>query len=414
MADNSRRRLTPADQYRRAWSAGPPPDLAQFVSALPVLTADELVDVVEVDRAERWRRGQRVSAERYLKTFPALDADPEAALVIIYGEYYLRKELGEVPSVLEYVARFPKHAARLRDQVMWNEAIELSPLPVGPPEIPGLDIGERLGRGGMCSVYRAVDTRTGAEVAVKVLDQDHRHHPVRVARFAREIGSLTRLAHPHIVRGLWTGEASGFPYLVMEYCSGGTLGTHLGGRPLPPAGAAAVIVALAGAVEYAHGQGVVHRDLKPSNILLRTADRAGDPAYRLPDSELVAKVADFGLAKVAAELGGQLTATREALGTPCYMAPELATGARDADARTDVYGLGAILFELLTGRPPFTGPTPLEVVRAVREDPPVPPTEVNPTVPPGLDAVCLKCLEKDPNERYQTASALAEAIAAAR
>jgi len=370
--------------------------------------------VIEVDRSERWRRGERWLAERYLKTFPTLKADPEAALVVIYGEFYLRKELGEVPSLLEYLARFPAHADRLRDQVMWHEAIDLSPLPPGPPEVPGLEIAERLGRGGMCTVYRAVDAGTGADVAVKLLDRDHRHQPVRVARFAREVGSLTRLAHPYIVRGLRTGEAGGLPYLVMEFCPGGTLATYPGGRPLPAAAAAAVTVALAGAVEYAHREGVVHRDLKPSNVLLGHADGSNGAALRLPGSPYVPKVADFGLAKVAAELGGSLTATREALGTPCYMAPELATGARDADARTDVYGLGAILYELLAGRPPFTGPTPLDVVRMVREDAPTPPGEVNPAVPPGLDAVCLRCLEKEPSRRYATAAAVAEAVAGAR
>jgi eukaryotic-like serine/threonine-protein kinase len=410
MADSGRRRLTPADLYRRAWASGPAPDLAKFVATLPALNPDELLDLIEVDRAERWRRGDRWSAERYLKMFPTLKADPEASLVVIYGEFYLRKELGEVPSLLEYVARFPAHADRLRDQVMWHEAIDLSPVPPGPPEIPGLDIADRLGRGGMCTVYRATDGQTGAEVAVKVLDRDHRQHPVRVARFAREVGSLTRLAHPHIVHGLRTGEAGGLPYLVMEFCPGGTLAAYLGGKARPPADAAAVIIALAGAVEYAHREGVVHRDLKPSNILLGRPDKSNGRAYRLPNSEFVPKVADFGLAKVAAELGGSLTATREALGTPCYMAPELATGARDADARTDVYGLGAIFYELLTGRPPFTGPTPLDVVRMVREDAPTPPTDVNRAVPPTLNAVCLRCLEKDPKRRYATAIALADAI----
>ena len=387
-----RRRLTVADQYRRAWAAGPDPDLAGFLDAFPALLPDDLLDVLEIDRAERWRRGDRVKAERYLKAFPELQADVEAALVVVYGEFYLRKELGEVPSLLEYVARFPQHARRLRDQVMWHEAIDLGPPASGPPDVPGLAVGDLLGRGGMCSVYRAVDAETGKDVAVKVLDRDHRHHPLRVARFAREVGSLMRLSHPHIVRALRTGDAGGLPFLVMEFCPGGTLA----GRPLRPADAADVIVALAGAVEYAHQHGVVHRDLKPSNVLLADGGQV--------------KVADFGLAKVAAEIGGSLTATREALGTPCYMAPELATGARDADARTDVYGLGAILYEMLTGRPPFVGTAPLDVVRMVREDVPTPPSAISPEVPAALEAVCLKCLEKDPDRRFPTAAAVAVAI----
>jgi hypothetical protein len=391
MAD-SRRRLTVADEFRKAWAAGTP-DLHAFLAGLPPLPTDDLIEVIEVDQAEQWRRGKRVPAEQYLKAFPELQSDVEAALVVIYGEFFLRKDRGESPALLEYIARFPQHARRLRDQVMWHDAIELGPpSSAGPPAVPGLAVGELIGRGGMCSVFRATEIATGEEVAVKVLDPAHRQHPVRVARFGREVGSLTRLSHPHIVKAIRTGEVGGLPFLVMEYCPSGTLTGCL----LSPANAAAVVAALAGAVEYAHGQGVVHRDLKPSNVLL-TKDR-------------LAKIADFGLAKCAAELGGSLTATRDVLGTPCYMAPELATGARDADARTDVYGLGAILYELLAGRPPFVGVEPLEVVRMVREEPPTPPSAVNSEVPTALEAVCLRCLEKEPGQRYQTAREVAEAL----
>jgi serine/threonine-protein kinase len=391
MAD-SRRGLAPADRYRQAWAVGTP-DLTAFLMGLPPLSPDDLIDVIEVDRAERWRRQQRVPAENYLIAFPQLQTDKEAALVVIYGEFFLRKDLGESPSLLEYIARFPLHAPRLRDQVMWHEALELGPPSVaGPPTVPGLVVGELIGRGGMCSVYRANDVTTGEAVAVKLLDPGHRVHPVRVARFAREVGSLTRLSHPHIVKAIRTGDAGGLPFLVMEYCPGGTLAS----QRVAPSEAAGIVTALAGAVEYAHAQGVIHRDLKPGNVLLT---RAGQP-----------KIADFGLAKCAAELGGSLTATRDILGTPCYMAPELATGARDADARTDVYGLGAILYELLTGRPPFVGVEPLQVVVMVREEPPMPPSRVNPEVPPEIEAVCLKCLEKDPQRRYESAAAVGAAL----
>jgi serine/threonine-protein kinase len=410
----TRRRLSPADRYRGAWAADLEPDLTTFLAEFPDVSPDDLIEVIEVDRSERWARGHRVSAERYLKTFPALKADPETALVVIYGEFYLRKELDEAPSLLEYVARFPGHARRLRDQVMWHEAIELSPTSsMGPPPIPGLEVGDLLGRGGMCSVYRAIDTATGTDVAVKVLDPAQRLQPVRVARFAREVGSLTRLHHPDIVRALRAGEAGGGAFLVMEYCPGGALNAGLAGKPLTPALAAAVVIALAGAVEYAHREGVIHRDLKPSNILLGYGP-VGPSSLQVGQDTLRPKVADFGLAKCAEQLGGALTATRDVLGTPCYMAPDLATGARDADARTDVYGLGAILYECLTGQPPFVGPEPLEVVRMVQEDPPVRPSTINPAVPAGLEAVCLKCMEKDPERRIQTAAAVAEAIGRAK
>jgi serine/threonine-protein kinase len=322
----------------------------------------------------------------------------------------MRKERGETPSLMEYIARFPQHARRLRDQVMWHEALELGQGPAfaAAPEIPGLAVGELLGRGGMCAVYQALDEASGQVVAVKVLDVGHLHHPMRVARFRREVGSLMRLSHPHIVRAHRTGEAGGLPYLVMEFCPGGTLGGRMRGRAFVPAVAANTLRALAGAVAYAHGEGVIHRDLKPQNILLAAGvRRPTDPAGSQPS---VPKIADFGLAKCKVDMGGSLTASRETLGTPCYMAPELATGARDADARTDVYGLGAVLYELLTGRPPFVANSPMEVVRMVREEPPVPPKDLNPDVPDALEAVCLKCLEKDPDWRYQSAADVGEAI----
>jgi serine/threonine-protein kinase len=412
-----RRRPTVVDQYRKLWAVGPAPDLKTFLAGLLELTPDDLLDVIEYDRSERWRRGERLKAERYLRDFLTVRNDPEAALVVIYGEFYLRKELGENPSLLEYIGRFPQHARRLRDQVMWHEAIELgqviggAPPPV--PEIAGLAVSELLGRGGMCSVYRAVDAETGNEVAVKILDRDHMHHPQRVARFRREVGSLMRLRHPHIVRAHRTGDAKGVPYLVMEYCPAGTLAAYLAGRPLPPADASEVIYALAAAVAYAHGEGVVHRDLKPGNILLTSARGldAEITSLMMPDSSLlIPKVSDFGLAKCDASVGSQITASRETLGTPCYMAPELVTGARDADARTDVYGLGAILYEMLTGRPPFVAATPLEVVQLVREQAPTPPSVMNPETPPGLEAACLRCLEKEPEERFATAAEVLAAI----
>jgi serine/threonine-protein kinase len=397
MSERSRRKgPTTADQYRQLWHSQPSPNLEAFLAGLPVLTPDDLLDVIETDRAERWRRGERIKAERYLRDFPALRNDAELSLVIIYGEYYLRKEFGETPSLMEYVARFPAHARRLRDQVMWHEAIELSGSPSqfgALPEIPGFTVSALLGRGGMCSVYRAVD-ENGADVAVKLLDREHLHHPHRVARFRREIESLMRLRHPHIVPAHRTGEANGVPYLVMEFCDGGPLSVQLAGKALTPPSAIGMLREIAGAVQYAHEQGVVHRDLKPGNILL---------ANNIP------KVADFGLAKCEDE-GAALTASKETLGTPCYMAPELSTGARDADARTDVYGLGAIFYELLTGRPPFVATTPLEVLRMVREEPPIRPSMVNPSVPEGLDAVCLKCLEKEPEHRFASAREFAKAI----
>ncbi|HKB02852.1 MAG TPA: serine/threonine-protein kinase [Gemmataceae bacterium] len=428
MPDRPRRRGdSPADQYRRLWRVGPLPDLKQFLANHANLTPDHLLDVIEVDRTERWHRGDRVKAERYLKDYPPIKEDTEAALVLIYGEYYLRKEMGETPSLMEFIARFPHHARRLRDQVLLHEAIELGheAMGGGPPEVPGLAVQELLGQGGMCSVYRAVDEKAGREVAVKVLDPRHLQNMLRVARFRREIGSLLRLTHPNIVLGYRTGESSGLPYLIMEYCPGGTLADYLATHVVPPSAAARILRDLAAAVEYAHQKGVIHRDLKPSNVLLsvvQSADEVPSGVYPATDAvglhpvlsdiefPFVPKLSDFGLAKCTLGNEGSITATRETLGTPCYMAPELTVGARDADFRTDVYGIGAILYELLTGRPPFFATSPMEVLRMVRESPPMAPAEVNPRVPPELQAVCLRCLEKEPDERFQTAGDVANAL----
>lgn len=409
-----RRRTSPAEQYRRLFVSAQAPVLEAFLAELPELTPDDLLDVIETDRTERWRRGERVLAERYLNDFPVIRDDHEAALVIVYGEYYLRKEFGEGPSLMEFIARFPNFARRLRDQVMWHEAIELgtSLNTIGTPEIPGLVVGELLGQGGMCSVYQSVDEQTGETVAVKLLDREHLHHPVRVARFRREVGSLMRLRHPHIVLAHRTGDVSGIPYLVMELCEGGTLAKYLAGKPLPRNDVVRVMSAISAAVQYAHSEGVIHRDLKPGNILLcAEADAQGfECAIRSEGHSWVPKVSDFGLAKCESGADSSITATRETLGTPCYMAPELTTGARDADVRTDVYGLGAILYEMLTGRPPFLAATPLEVVRMVREEIPIPPKELNPSVPSKLNDLCVQCLEKEPDDRISTAERLSAAL----
>jgi hypothetical protein len=422
MSELHRHRLTPADQYRRLWRGSRPPDLKAFVAEHATISLDDLQDLVEIDRTERWRRGDRVKAERYLKDFPPLRHDKEATFVIIYGEYFMRKDLGETPSLMDFIARFPTHAHRLRDQVNLHEALEQGHTPLGgpgPPDIPGLVVGELLGRGGMSTVYHATDIETGKLVAVKVLDSNQLQNILRVARFRREVNALMRLKHPHIVSAYRTDDARGLPYLVMEFCAAGPLSSFLRRNRLTPPVAADVVWNLARAVEYAHSEGVIHRDIKPANVLLSlarsdqavpTSGSGEQPALVAGAFPFIPKLSDFGLAKclVGTEVG--LTATRESLGTPCYMAPELATGARDADARTDVYGLGALLYELLTARPPFVATSPMEVLRMVREEPPVPPTSLSPAVPDALQTVCLRCLEKDPAARYATAGEVATAL----
>lgn len=407
MSDAPRKKLTAVEGYRRLWRGEDKPSLRDYLAKLPVVGPDDLVDLIEVDRAERWRRGDRVDAEKYLNDFPSLRRDVESALVVIYGEFYMRRELGESPSLSHFVERFPDYSDRLRDQVMWHEAIsDVSPaITKGPPTIAGITVGELLGRGGMASVYRATDDATGQTIAVKVLASEHARQPVRAARFRREVSALLRLHHPNIVTAMSTGEADGRPYIVMELCAGGSLAALMNGKPLAWKSAVFALCDLAGAIEYAHNQGVIHRDLKPGNVLLNPVKVPGATGF-----PFIPKVSDFGLAKCLIGMEPGLTATRESLGTPAYMSPELTTGARSADPRADVYGLGAILYEMLTGRPPFVAPSAVEVVRKVRDDLPVPPDEINSRVPTAVASVCLKCLEKDPNDRYQSAGELLRAL----
>ncbi len=243
-------------------------------------------------------------------------------------------------------------------------------------------------------VYRARQVRLNRPCALKMILAGAHATPEAATRFLAEAEAIARLEHPHIVRIHHIGEADGLPFFELEFACGGSLDGQLDGTPWPPARAARMAAQLASAMAEAHRSGIVHRDLKPGNVLL-TAD--GTP-----------KIADFGLAKaVGSETG--LTATEAILGSPSYMAPEQAGGmAREAGPAADVYALGAILYELLTGRPPFRGATVLETLEQVKSVEPVPPSQLVPRLPTDIETICLKCLQKDPARRYESAAALAE------
>jgi serine/threonine-protein kinase len=264
----------------------------------------------------------------------------------------------------------------------------------GLPQVPGYAVEAVLGYGGMGVVYKARQLALDRPVAVKMLLAGPYAGPQELARFHRETAALASLRHPNIVQVYDAGDVEGRPYLTIELVEGGSLARKLSGAPQPARPAAALVSVLASAVEVAHRGGIVHRDLKPGNILL-LAD--GTP-----------KVSDFGLARrLRGETG--LTPAGAALGTPSYMAPEQALGRVDAvGPLIDVYALGAILYEVLTGRPPFRAETDLETLQQAASLEPVPPSRLNATIPRDLETICLKCLHKEPLRRYATAAALAE------
>jgi WD40 repeat protein len=292
--------------------------------------------------------------------------------------------------------------------------------PVRPeiPAVPGYEIVQELGRGGMGVVYKARQLGLNRLVALKMILAGPHAGVKDLARFRMEAEAVARLRHPHIVQIHDIGEADGRPYLALEFVED-SLGRRLRGDPQPLAPAAALVETLARTLHFAHQNHIVHRDLKPANILLqRKADLQNpqaepeswslfsDAHFQIADFE--PKVTDFGLAKRLDEKTSGAT-SGEVVGTPSYMAPEQAAGkAGQIGPATDVYALGAVLYEMLTGRPPFKGATPLDTLVQVLHEEPVKPGRLRPGLPLDLETVCLKCLEKEPGRRYSSALALAD------
>lgn len=260
------------------------------------------------------------------------------------------------------------------------------------------ELGESIGRGGMAEVFESQDTRLGRRVAIKILRPDLAQDPTFQSRFRREAQSAASLNHPNIVAIYDTGEdrleeqgkATVVPYIVMEYVDGQTLRQLLSsGRRLLPERALEITSGILSALDYSHRHGIVHRDIKPANVMLT---RAGD-----------VKVMDFGIARAIADSTATMTAASAVMGTAQYLSPEQARG-EVVDARSDLYSTGCLLYELLTGRPPFTGDSPVSVAYQHVSETPVPPSQVDPSVPAALDPLVMKALAKDPDDRYQTAA----------
>ncbi len=264
------------------------------------------------------------------------------------------------------------------------------------PQVLGerYEIGGVLGRGGMAEVHRGRDLRLGREVAVKVLRSDLARDPSFQVRFRREAQAAASLNHPAIVAVYDTGEdrstTGNTPYIVMEYVEGETLRDVLRREGvLPPQRAMSLAADICGALDFSHRNGIVHRDVKPGNVMITPAGSV--------------KVMDFGIARAVSDSAATMTSTAAVIGTAQYLSPEQARG-EGVDARSDVYSLGCLLYELVTGAPPFTGDSPVSVAyQHVREDPRLP-SSINPDIPPELDSILLKAMSKNPANRYQSAA----------
>lgn len=284
------------------------------------------------------------------------------------------------------------------------------------PRPDGFEIRGVLGRGGTGIVYRALEVEPGREVALKMLAAGERSPPGVARRLVLDAATAARVRHEHVVRIYAVGRHRGLPYVVMELVSGGSLAQRVKELVREPRQAARLIAAAARAIHHAHHLGICHRDVKPGNILLRVRGSCSDAAGNLPESqasppeprlgELDACVIDFGLAK---RIRGLVRHSRSGVpvGTPGYTPPEQIRSERPSPA-VDVYGLGAVLYECLTGRPPARAATPFDTLLRTLHENPVRPAVFNPRVPRELEAICLRCLEKEPHGRYDSAAALAD------
>jgi len=400
------------------------------------------------DRLERrLRAGEQCQAEECLAAHPALAADSDATLELIYFEYVLREELGQEPSAEDWYRRFPEQQPSLEKIFQIHKGTHdlpfladrsasvatLTPLQtLAEHQVPAkrqlgkYKLLEELGRGSMGVVYKAREPALDRTVALKMILAGVHAGPDQLVRFHREARAVVRLQHPNIVQIYEIGEEDGRPFLCMEYVDGPGLERLLarwheqGGLGVTPRLAARFLETLAGAVHFAHQHGIIHRDLKPANILLQIEDfrlqvadlhEATTPSDKSQICNLqsaIPKIADFGLAKF---LDGSVDATQTGnlVGTPSFMAPEQADARTDeVGPPTDVYALGVILYQLLTGRPPFQAPSVQETLELVRTAEPAPPRDLQPYLPRDLQTICLKCLAKEPKSRYPSAAALAD------
>ena len=424
--------MSPADRLAEQWQQpGAPPDLHQYLDACGKLSARELADVLLVDQSYRWHRGEAPLAEQYLAEWPEVAKDPQLRLDLVYGELRAQQMRDEPLDMESFAQRFPDLVDALSRQMevgQWlaethfgwfdtylsslsdlseeqttdgvaapsaeQEAID----PRAPLPWSDFELQEKLGAGSMGEVYRARQISLNKQVAVKLLRIATVAQPELVERFLREARTMAGLGHPHIVDVHGVGRCPGGGYfLVMDLIHGVSLADHIANGPLSVEEAVHIVADVADAVGHANQRGVIHRDLKPSNILL--------------DEQGQVLVTDFGLAKLltdesAFSMGGQI------VGTPQFMAPEQADPRRGTiGPATDVYGLGALFFALLTGQPPYSGGNAVQLItRLISNEAPPEARTLRADIPDALNDLCTKCLSKKPADRFPDCHAVLEAL----
>jgi serine/threonine-protein kinase len=400
-------------------------------AATPPSCPSFMYESLRLEQKQSWQRGEPVPIESYLERFPELAGNADALSGLVEGELSLREARGESPRIEEYLQRFPQYSEQLIRQFSGRGqglATNLSPAELGTPsgrryetivsqpegelatatqareskspEIPGFEIDSELGRGGMGVVYKARQVSADRIVALKVVRGDVLEsmpltsRASTLERFKHEAQAAAKLEHDNLVTVYEVGQAAGLCYYAMKYVEGRSLYDMLQNGPLENRRAARYLEPICRALHLAHVKGILHRDLKPHNILV---DQHSDRPL----------LADFGLAKFI-ERQQDLTLAGEVMGTPSYMSPEQALDPAHVTASADIYSLGATLYHVITGRPPFLSASLAETIRQICEVEPVPPWVLNPDIDRDLETICLKCLQKEPARRYDSAEALAD------